>query len=327
MSIVNTLREGSFLAVSATLAPLATTAAAGCAASWPATPVVVTEVARLDAAQGSMSEGLAVRGKTAYLGYAGSGKVVAVDLDSGAVAPFSSLPQPVSGKGFVTGLAVRGDDLYGALVSFVPEVAAGIYRAGAAGGPATLFASHPEMAFPNGMAFADDGQLYVTDSAAGAVFRISPAGEVTKWRTDPLLAGNKDFCGPGKGVGVPFDIGANGIVVEADAVFVTNTDRASIVRIPIAADGRAGAPALVAGPSCADLGGADGLAVAPDGDFIVADNHLNRLVRVDREGRVTALASGDPLDFPTSLAFASGALYISNFAFLDSRNPALLRIR
>jgi sugar lactone lactonase YvrE len=315
------------LSLSRAMAVLAAASAAGCASSWPATPVAVTEVARLDGAQGSMSEGLAVRGKTAYLGYAASGQVVAVDLDSGAVTPYSSLPQPVSGKGFVSGLAAHGDDLYGALVSFVPEVQAGIYRAAAAGAPATLFASHPEMAFPNGMAFADDGQLYVTDSAAGAVFRISPAGEVSKWVSDPLLTGNKDFCGPGMGVGVPFDIGANGIIVDGDALFVTNSDRATIVRIPIAPDGTAGAPRVFAGSSCAELGGADGLAVAPDGDLIVADNHLNKLVRVDGEGHVTILASGDPLDFPTSLAFSGGALYISNFAFLDARNPALLRIR
>jgi hypothetical protein len=289
--------------------------------------VAVTDVVRLDAAQGSMSEGLAVRGSTAYLGYAGSGQVVAVDLDSGAVTPYSSLPQPVAGKGFVTGLAVRGDELYGALVSFVPEVPAGIYRTSAAGAAATLFASHPEMAFPNGLAFADDGQLYVTDSAAGAVFRIAPDGAVSKWLADPLLAGGKDFCGEGHGVGVPFDIGANGIAIDGDTIYVTNTDRASIVRIPIAADGSAGTPSALVASSCDALSGADGLAIAPDGELIVAVNHLNKLVRVDGEGRVSTLAAGDPLDFPTSVEFAGGALYISNFAFLDARNPALLRIR
>jgi sugar lactone lactonase YvrE len=237
------------------------------------------------------------------------------------------LPAPVAGKGFVAGLAVHGDDLYGALVSFVPDVQAGVYRVGAAGAPAQLYAKHAEMAFPNGIAFDDAGTMYVTDSAAGAVFRVSTSGEVVKWLADPLLAGGKDACGEGMGVGVPFDIGANGIVVDGDTVFVSNTDRAQLVRIPIQADGSAGAPSLLVAPSCADLSGADGLALAPDGDLIVAVNHLDKLVRVDREGHLTALVAGDPLDFPASLGFAGGALYISNFAFLDGKRPALLRIR
>ena len=298
----------------------------GCGSQWPASPVVVTEVAHFDGAQGKMSEGLVVRGKTAYLGYVGSGEVVAVDLDSGAVTAYSQLPAPVAGKGFVAGLALHGDDLYGALVSFVPEVKAGIYKA-AAGAPATLFASHAEMAFPNGIAFDDAGVMYVTDSAAGAVFRVSPSGETTKWLANPLLAGGKDFCGEGKGVGVPFDIGANGIVVDGDSLYVTNTDKAQVVRIPVLKDGSAGTPTLLVASNCDQLSGADGLAIAPDGDLIVAVNHQNKLVRVDLEGHVTPLVAGDPLDFPASLTFAGGALYIGNFALLDAKHPAILRIR
>ncbi len=303
-------------------------ALAGCGSSqWPASPLVVGEVVRFDGTQGKLSEGLAVRGRTAYMGYVGSGEVVTVDLDSGAVAPFATLPAPVAGKGFVAGLAVHGDDLYGALVSFVPEVQAGVYRMSGAGGPAQLFAKHAEMAFPNGMAFDDAGQMYITDSAAGAIFRVTTGGVVSKWLADPLLAGGKDSCGEGMGVGVPFDIGANGIVIDGDTMFVSNTDKAQVVRIKIQSDGSAGAPALLVPPSCAELSGADGLALAPDGDLIVAVNHLNKLARVDREGHVTPLAAGEPLDFPASLAFAGGALYISNFALLDAKYPALLRIR
>jgi sugar lactone lactonase YvrE len=298
----------------------------GCASSWPAMPVQAVELLRLDGAKGSMSEGIAVNGKTAYLGYAGSGEVVAIDINTGAVTPYSSLPKPVAGKGFVTGLALRGSELYGALVSFVPDVQAGIYRVTAAGAPATLFAKHAEMAFPNGLAFDDAGQLYVTDSAAGAVFRISPTGDAIKWLADPLLLGNKDNCGP-NAVGVPFNIGANGIALTNGALFVTNTDLSTVVRIPIRPDGSAGAPTVFAGPSCDQLSGADGLTAAPNGDLIVADNHLNKLVRVDPAGHVSPLVSSDPLDFPTSLTFSNGELYITNFAFLDAKNPGLLRVR
>ena len=60
------------------------------------------------------------------------------------------------------------------------------------------------------------------------------------------------------------------------------------------------------GPSCDDLNGADGLAVAPNGDLIVAVNHQNKLVRVDGSGKVTTLVASSPLDFPTSLVFVDG---------------------
>src|SRR5438270_833058 len=123
----------------------------------------------------------------------------------------------------------------------------------AAGAPETLFAKHPEMVIPNGLVFDAAGQLYVTDSAAGAVFVVSRAGEVQKWLTDALLTGGKDSCGAGKGVVVPFDIGANGVAIKDGALYVTNTDKGSIVRIPIQSNGAAGAPSLFAGPSCDDL--------------------------------------------------------------------------
>jgi sugar lactone lactonase YvrE len=128
-------------------------------------------------------------------------------------------------------------------------------------------------------------------------------------------------------VGVPFDIGANGIVVDGDTIFVSNTDKAQIIEIAIDANGAAGAPHLLVGPSCDALGGADGMALAPDGDLVVAVNHQDKLARVDRAGHVSLLAAGAPLDFPASLGFADGALYITNFALLDAQHPALLRIR
>jgi sugar lactone lactonase YvrE len=308
------------------LVAFSTLGAACSAPSWPSSPIAVTQLAHFDAKQGAMSEGLAIRGTTAYVGFAPSGQIMAVDLATGKATPYSTLPTPVAGKGFVTGLALRGGDLYGALVSFVPDVQAGIYRT-VEGAPATLYAKHPEMLFPNGLVFDETGQLYVTDSAAGAVFRVSPTGEVTKWAAGPLLTGGKDGCGAGNGVGVPFDIGANGIVIDNGAVVVTNTDRGSLVRIQIQSDGSAGPPTAIAGPSCADLNGADGLAVARNGDFIVAVNHQNKLARVDRAGHVTTVLARDPLDFPTSLTFVDGALYVGNFAFLDARNPGLLRVQ
>jgi hypothetical protein len=75
------------------------------------------------------------------------------------------------------------------------------------------------------------------------------------------------------------------------------------------------------------LSGADGITLAPNGDFVVASNHLSRLSRIDGKGAVTPILAGAPLDFPTSMVFDHDALYVSNFAFLDTTNPGLLRIK
>jgi hypothetical protein len=130
-----------------------------------------------------------------------------------------------------------------------------------------------------------------------------------------LLTGDARGC---DGAGPGFPIGANGLVVEADAVFVVNMDRATLVEIPRTASGAAGEARVVAGPSCANLGGADGLARAPDGAFVVALNRQDRIVRVEADGTVSTLVEGTPLDFPASVAYRGGRLFVTNFALRNA---------
>ncbi|MGC4093694.1 MAG: hypothetical protein QM756_38500 [Polyangiaceae bacterium] len=284
---------------------------------------------RFDPAAGELPEGLLVNGDTAYVGFAPSSRIVRVDVKTGEAKPFAELPAPVAGKGFMTGLAQSlTGDLYAGLASFVPEVQAGIYRVSAAGGKAELFAKDAALPFPNALAFDAAGNLFATDSGTGSVFRIDAQGHAERWATGDALSGQKEACnsaGPG------FAIGANGLVVEKSAVYVVNLDKATLVRIPRNADGRAGEPHVLAGPDCATLGGADGLARAPDGSFVVAVNRQNKLLRVTEDGRVATLAQGAPFDFPASVAYAGQSLFTTNFALKNasagrSSNPALLRL-
>jgi sugar lactone lactonase YvrE len=283
-----------------------------------------------DPAAGQLPEGLVVRGSTAYAGFAPSGAIARIDLETGAWSSFAKVPSPVSGKGFMTGLELDAEgNLYAALVSFVPDVQAGVYRVGPGGGAATLFASHPEMPFPNDLDFDHDGNLYVTDSGTGSVFRVSPAGVTELWARDAQLAGDTDACGAGTGAG--FDIGANGLLVDNDAVFVANTDKSTILEIPRLDTGEAGAVDVFRGPDCANLSGADGIAYDHDGGFLVALNRQDRLVRHDRYGGVTTLDDGGLLDFPASLAWHGDALLITSFAFArasvgQAAHPALISI-
>lgn len=298
-------------------------------ANDPPSPPNPELVAHFDAAKGELPEGLVMSEQTAYVGFAPTSRVVRVNPESGAVSSFGQLPAPVPGKGFMTGLALSdGGDVYAGLASFTPEVQAGIYRVGKGGGAATLFAKDPDLSFPNALAFDADGSLFATDSGSGSVFRIDAGGVASKWSADAALAGNKDAC---NGAGPGFAIGANGMVVEPDAVYVVNLDQATLVKLPRQSDGGAGKAIVLAGPDCDALGGADGLARAPDGSFVVAVNRQNKVVRVSADGEVQTIVSGAPLDFPATVAYRGNALFATNFAFANASagkpaTPGLLRV-
>ena len=289
--------------------PLSLLATFSAACTDDAAPPELQRLASFDPAQGQLPEGLAVIGDTAYVGFAPTGVVARVELATGASQPWGKLPAPVPNKGFLTGLAARGGEILAALVSFVPEVQAGVYRIPASGGDAVLLASSPAMPFPNAIG-VDGDSLLVTDSGSGTVFRIA-GGAATPWAQDALLAGQENACGPGTSAGFP--IGANGLVVEQDAVYVVNTDKATLIRIPRNADGSAGAPAVLAGPDCAALGGADGLVRDGDG-FLVAVNRQDQIARVTGAGDVSVYARGETLDFPASLTRAGSRWVGTNFA-------------
>ncbi|HVY48529.1 MAG TPA: SMP-30/gluconolactonase/LRE family protein, partial [Minicystis sp.] len=222
--------------------------------------------------------------------------------------------------------------LYGALVSFTADAEPGVYVAPPAGGAATLFASHPSMTFPNGFVWNDDGALFVTDSGYGGVFRVTPDGTATPWIQDAALTGDATACG-----GQPTDltIGANGIVKQGSALYVSSTNKGILAKVPIEANGSAG-PLTVIANDCA-LAGIDGIALDDDGSIVAAVNKQDKLVRVDpASGAVTELVSGGKLDFPASLAFAGHgqdrALYVTSFAYLSATtggtpHPSLLRVR
>lgn len=289
----------------------------------------VSVVAAFDPASGELPEGVATKDGYAYVGFAPTGEVAKVDLRTGERSKFASLPRPVANKGFMTGLAFGPDGaLYAALVSFDPSVQPGVYRVGQAGGDAALFAKDPKMVFPNGLVFDGRGDLFVTDSAAGTIFKANRKGAVTTWVSGAVLEGDPAQCG---GSGNPFAIGANGLVEREGAFFATNTDKGSVVRIDVRSDGAAATPTIAAGPDCAALSGADGLAVDARGDFVVAVNRQNKVVRIARGGAVETIAAGSPVEFPASIAWNGPAMITTSFALANAATgkpakPALLRI-
>src|SRR5207247_7976429 len=93
--------------------------------------------------------------------------------------------------------------------------------------------------FANGLAFDKLGNMYVTDSIGGAVWRIPRGGSAERWIQDPLLEGTGVL-------GLGFPVGANGISFAGDSLIVDNTEHGTVLRIPIQPDGSGGTPKVIA---------------------------------------------------------------------------------
>ncbi len=268
-----------------------------------------------------------MRNGKAYVGFAPLGRIVEIAPD-GARRTYATIP-PGYADGYLTGMAFdAAGNLFVASTRNNPgatKVVPAIYKipptidGGAVDRP---FATDPNMVFPNGVAFDSRGTLYVTDSALGVVFAVSPEGKVSTWATGQALSGSPPCPGP-----LPFPMGANGIVMTPGNVFVANTAKGSVVRISILPDGSAGAQTTLF-EDCRYVG-LDGLARASDGSLWIAQNGApGRILRATEAGDVSVVHAGAPLDGPASLAFetSGNSLLVTNAAFFsvaaDSGAPA-----
>jgi len=174
----------------------------------------------------------------------------------------------------------------------------------------------------NALTFDRAGNLYVSDSFQGIIWRVGRsggAGEV--WAKDPLLIPN----------GVP-PFGANGIEFnsERSAMLVANTANDQIITIPVA-NGLSNNP--TAGQAAVlvnSINGADGIVIDGDDNIWVAANQEDEIVVIDPTGKVIGKLGdfygidnkGIPqgLLFPASPAFSLDGriLYVTNLA-LDLR--------
>ncbi|WP_191244471.1 SMP-30/gluconolactonase/LRE family protein [Amycolatopsis deserti] len=199
----------------------------------------------------------------------------------------------------------------------------GVYRVGRDGTPVRLPGTGA-IVFPNDLRLDKHGTVYVTDSAGGSVWRIPKGGSAQLWADGPLLAGTG-------AAGAGFPIGANGIAVLREEVIVANTDLGALVRIPIRRDGSAGTPSvLVSSPL---LVGVDGLALDVHGGIYAVVGTQNLVLRIDRDGSITTLATAaEGLNQPSTAAFGTGragnkTLYIANFSlFSPAPTPGVLTL-
>jgi sugar lactone lactonase YvrE len=220
------------------------------------------------------------------------------------------------------GLAVDAQgNVYVAAASFDPATQ-GVYRV-TPNGTANRLPGTGAIAFPNGIAFDQRGNLYVADST-GAVWRIPRGDEAEVWSDDPLLVGDGSA-----GAGVP--IGANGITSRTNEIVVGNTDLGTLISIPIQPDGSAGQASVIAEDPA--IFGIDGLTVDVHGTIYACVIPQSTIVRVDDSGSIDTLADGDDgIVGASSIAFGQGprdhhSLYGVNFGVLSPvPEPSLFRL-
>ncbi len=208
---------------------------------------------------------------------------------NGVVESFSRLPA----QG--TGLLARSDG--GFLVTARTESGSEIILSVTSDGKAETLAELPGAGFLNGMTWLSPGIALAADSAAGTIWRIDAAtGAVGPWLVHPLL-------GPAD-VALTFPDhtafpAANGIKRHGDHIYVSNSGRAQILRIPISGDGSAGVPDIWADRIIGDDFVLDAL-----GTIYVPTHPMQSLVKIEAGGRRSTIAtSAQGLAGPTAAAF------------------------
>jgi sugar lactone lactonase YvrE len=183
---------------------------------------------------------------------------------------------------------------------------------------------------PNQVVLGPRGNIYVSDSGLGVIWRIDREGEVSLWLDDPLLKPATASDNPCNHTALGVPVGVNGLAFSKNGtLYAANEDLGVIVSIDI--DPRTGAPETpeVFLQSCADLVGLDQLAFDVRGNLYAALNTKNKVVRItpDKDIEVIATAA-DGLAFPANIFFGTGhaafgsgpgnrtELYISNAAIL-----------
>ena len=181
-------------------------------------------------------------------------------------------------------------------------------------GKSSVFTSIGSGSGLNALAFDQAGNVYISDSFQGVVWRTGAQGGVaTRWVDDALL----------RTTGTP-PFGANGMDFDSKGrLYVANTGDDRVIRIPVAA-GTAGTPEVFVN----SVNGADGLFIDEHDNVWVCANQADEIVVIDPTGRAIAkLGDFDGIDrsgrprgllFPASAVRSGDSIYITNLS-LDIR--------
>ncbi|MFF9281153.1 SMP-30/gluconolactonase/LRE family protein [Streptomyces griseosporeus] len=312
----------SRLAAAVTAALALSLLAAAPAVSDQDAPPQARVIAHFDLAAGQTPENIALEPDgSADLTFAFARQVARVTLN-GDTRVLATLPAvanpdtPLLHNALVLGIARAHDGtLY---VNYATGTSrTGVWRLAPDGSAPVQIAHLPANGLPNGLALDERrGVLYAADSVRGTVWRVPQRGGTpTAWATGTPLTPLP--APPASG------FGANGIKVHHDAVWVSNTDRGTLLRIPVRPDGSAGPIETRA----------SGLAAIDD--FAFAGHHsdtvfaaliqANQVVRIRPDGdRSVVLTREDGLSNPTSVAVRGRSVYVPSAAYFTQQDPNLL---
>jgi len=180
----------------------------------------------------------------------------------------------------------------------------------------------------NALTFDKLGNVYVSDSFNGVIWKVPLSGGASIWKADPLLGNGGGALTP------PF--GANGVEFSNDGstLFVANTAFHQIIQIPVNTDGSAGTASIF----ITGINAPDGIAIDSNNNMWICANQEDEIVVIDNSGKVIAkLGDFEGIDpkgivrgllFPASLAFSPDGqwLYVTNLTLnlpFAGANPAI----
>lgn len=220
----------------------------------------------------------------------------------------------------------------------------GVYRLDRRGN-VTLLPGTDQIVAANALTFDQRGNLYVTESLSGApgdygqggIWRIPNRGEAELVLRDDLLTGTGAVLG--------FPMGANGIACYRGNLYVANSDKGLIVKIPIKRNGELGQPeiwkVLEAIPEALPpLAGfpimGDGIKIDEFGNIFIAVVSKCAVIKInakDLTQETIAVLGSDttdplyaPLSTPNSVAFYPGmglrkGLLVTNVGMIPGLGP------
>jgi sugar lactone lactonase YvrE len=163
----------------------------------------------------------------------------------------------------------------------------------------------------NAMTFDAAGNLYVSDSFGGRIFKLNPAtaAPASVFILDEMLK-------PGSHGFPPF--GANGLAFDAAGtmLYIANTADDRILRYELAT--------LTLSTFAESINGADGIVFDDEGRLWVAANQADEVVALNSRGRVVERrgsfdgighdGAAKGLIFPASIVISRGDMYVTNTA-------------
>jgi hypothetical protein len=173
---------------------------------------------------------------------------------------------------------------------------------------------------PNDVTIDPRGNVYVSDSFGGKIWRLTPAGQWGVWIEDDLL---REFFGD-------IEFGVNGVVYDKRTLYAAITLNGRVIKIPVQPDGTPGVPAILVQDDA--LIGIDGIEPDAKGNLYVTNNFTSRIqvIRVNDLGIATI--TGEGLSAPAGLAFDKNqkVLYAANLStsatFPQPYAPALVQV-